>query len=89
MQLSCLRYRDGSDERADWNTIQVYPEDACSITVYHLRPGSLYHFTVLARSHQSDEELFSEVLNATTQGTTAAAVHQHLSLSDFSFGSVG
>jgi len=63
------RYRALDAGRGDWQTISVSSaNDQLSLTVYRLKPATLYQFMVVSRSLDTGDPLFSSPVNATTKG---------------------
>lgn len=66
------RYRWAESVSSQWRTLEVIPSDASCVTVHSLQPSSTYLFTVLARTVGSQlTGQFSNVINASTKGTSA------------------
>lgn len=57
----------GSSVRDAWQTLQILPDDATSVTVYRLAPSTLYQFMVLSRNRLGDG-LFSKPVTVATKG---------------------
>src|SRR6218665_890984 len=65
MIVFAFRYRRFMDET--WLTLSVLSDEATTVTVSDLLPGTEYQFMILARC-QSGEEQFSAETTATTKG---------------------
>jgi len=50
-----------------WQTMRILPDDATSVTIYKLQPGTLYQFMVLSRNRLGDG-LFSKPVTLATKG---------------------
>jgi len=64
------RYRTPHAARSQWNTMRVFSADqpVTSVTLYQLRPNTLYELMVLARNRISGDAHFSDPVNVRTKG---------------------